>query len=153
MSHLFFKISSFFVVYILIYVDIILTSSNPIEIQKLIKLLDAKFSLKDLDMPSFLGIGVTQLANGNLFLNQRKYIMDFFNQVSASRCQTFSPHLCVHVFLCQVIMVNSFDNPTLYRSIIRSLQYATITRLDLAFTVKKVCQYMASPTIYTLDCY
>ncbi|OIW12051.1 hypothetical protein TanjilG_24475 [Lupinus angustifolius] len=38
-----------------------------------------------------------------------------------------------------------FDNPTLYRSIVGALQYATITRPDLAFSVNKVCQYMSNP--------
>ncbi|CAL0335162.1 unnamed protein product [Lupinus luteus] len=38
-----------------------------------------------------------------------------------------------------------FDNPTLFRSIVGALQYATITRPDLAFSVNKVCQFMSKP--------
>ncbi|XP_019455016.1 PREDICTED: uncharacterized protein LOC109356135 [Lupinus angustifolius] len=36
-----------------------------------------------------------------------------------------------------------FDNPTLYRSIVGDLQYTTITRPDLAYSVNKVFQFMA----------
>lgn len=38
------------------------------------------------------------------------------------------------------------DNPALYRMIVGALQYATITRPDLAFAVNKVSQFMHSPT-------
>ncbi|KAE9591234.1 putative RNA-directed DNA polymerase [Lupinus albus] len=48
---------------------------------------------------------------------------------------------------CKFIKTSSsgFDNPTLYRSIVGALQYATIKRPDLAFSVNKVCQYMSNP--------
>jgi histone deacetylase 1/2 len=36
-------------------------------------------------------------------------------------------------------------DPTLYRSIVGALQYATMTRPDIAFSVNKVCQFMANP--------
>ncbi|XP_022897732.1 uncharacterized protein LOC111411431 [Olea europaea var. sylvestris] len=39
-----------------------------------------------------------------------------------------------------------FHNPFLYRSIVRALQYITITRPNLAFAVNSVCQHMQSPT-------
>ena len=34
------------------------------------------------------------------------------------------------------------DNPQLYRSIVRALQYVTITRPELAYLVNRVCQFM-----------
>jgi histone deacetylase 1/2 len=39
----------------------------------------------------------------------------------------------------------SFQDPTLYRSIVGALQYITITRPELSFSVNKVCQFMSSP--------
>lgn len=38
-----------------------------------------------------------------------------------------------------------FEDPTLYRSVVGALQYATITRPELSFAVNKVCQFMAKP--------
>jgi len=37
-------------------------------------------------------------------------------------------------------------DPTLDRFIVGALQYATITRPEISFTVNKVCQYMSDPT-------
>lgn len=39
-----------------------------------------------------------------------------------------------------------FDYGELYRQLIGGLQYVTITRPDIAFSVNKLCQYMHSPT-------
>lgn len=39
-----------------------------------------------------------------------------------------------------------FFDPTLYRSIVGSLQYLSLIRLDLAFLVKNVCQFLDLPT-------
>ena len=36
---------------------------------------------------------------------------------------------------------SDFENPTLYRSIVGGLQYATITRPDISFSVHKVSQF------------
>nr|KYP65239.1 hypothetical protein KK1_011471 [Cajanus cajan] len=37
------------------------------------------------------------------------------------------------------------ENPSLYRSIVGSLQYLTITRPEISFSVNKVCQFMQEP--------
>jgi hypothetical protein len=39
-----------------------------------------------------------------------------------------------------------FENPQLYRTIVGALQYATITRPDIAFAVNKDSQFMHTPT-------
>jgi histone deacetylase 1/2 len=38
------------------------------------------------------------------------------------------------------------DEATLYRSIVGPLQYHTLTRLDIVFSVNKVCQILHAPT-------
>jgi len=38
------------------------------------------------------------------------------------------------------------EDPTLYRSTVGSLQYLSLTSLDLAFAVNRVCQFMHRPT-------
>jgi histone deacetylase 1/2 len=42
--------------------------------------------------------------------------------------------------------VLSGDDSTNYKSIIGALQYITLTRLDVAFSVNKVCQFLHAPT-------
>ncbi|XP_026452071.1 uncharacterized protein LOC113352472 [Papaver somniferum] len=39
-----------------------------------------------------------------------------------------------------------FSDPSLYKSVVGVLQYATITRQDIAFAVNKSFQFMQSPT-------
>ena len=39
----------------------------------------------------------------------------------------------------------AFEDPSLYRSMVGSLQYITITRPKLSFCVNKVCQFMQNP--------
>jgi hypothetical protein len=38
------------------------------------------------------------------------------------------------------------DDPSLYRGTVGSLQYLSLTRLDLAFAVNRVCQFMHKPS-------
>ena len=40
-----------------------------------------------------------------------------------------------------------FENPSLYKSIIGSLQYVTLTRPDIAFLVNKLSQFLVEPTV------
>lgn len=40
---------------------------------------------------------------------------------------------------------DSISNPHLYRSLVGALQYVTLTRPEIAFSVNKVCQFMANP--------
>ncbi|XP_058747018.1 secreted RxLR effector protein 161-like [Vicia villosa] len=39
----------------------------------------------------------------------------------------------------------ALSDPFMYRSVVGALQYATITRPDIAFSVNKVCQFMSHP--------
>jgi hypothetical protein len=38
------------------------------------------------------------------------------------------------------------ENSTRYRSVVAALQYLSLTRLNISFSVNRVCQYMAAPT-------
>jgi hypothetical protein len=39
-----------------------------------------------------------------------------------------------------------YTDPTLFRSLAGALQYLTITRPNLSFSVNSICQFMHSPT-------
>jgi hypothetical protein len=110
-------------IYMLIYVDdiIVISSSNEV-VATLLLDLKKDFSLKDLGDPHyFLGIEV-QREDGGLLLSQAKYAQVILTRVGP-------------------------DDSIRYRSIVGALQYLTLTRPDLAFSVNKVCQFLHVPTI------
>jgi hypothetical protein len=84
----------------------------------------------------FLGIEVSPKSNG-LHLTQTRYLQTILakaHMTGASSCA--SP-------MQSGLQLSKFDgapmsDPLLYRSIVGMLQYATITRPDLTFAVKKV---------------
>jgi hypothetical protein len=44
-----------------------------------------------------------------------------------------------------------FDDPTIYRHIVGSLQYCTLTKPEIAFSVNQLCQHLHSPTFVHLS--
>ena len=76
-TSLFIYKSKSFTMFILIYVDdIIITCSNPTEIDELLILLQSEFAIKDLGkLNYFLGVEVIPNAHGTI-LSQQRYIVD-----------------------------------------------------------------------------
>ncbi|RVW89378.1 Retrovirus-related Pol polyprotein from transposon RE1 [Vitis vinifera] len=131
---------------VLVYVDdIIVTGSSPILIQQLIHKLHSLFALRDLGQLSyFLGIEVTY-DGGSLHLSQRKYITDLLQRTSMLDSKAAATPGTVGLFLSQ-FDGDLMDDVTMYRSVVGALQYATLTRPDIAFSVNKACQFMHRPT-------
>lgn len=131
--------------YILAYVDdLIITGSNPIYVQTIINNLHYSFSLKDLgSLNYFLGVQITKTHN-DITLSQQKYIEDLLlkSQIHDSKSFTNPANLSTKL----VLNGDPFEDPKLCRQTIGALQYATITRLDIAFALNHVCQFMHSPT-------
>uniref|UniRef100_A0A2N9I499 Reverse transcriptase Ty1/copia-type domain-containing protein n=1 Tax=Fagus sylvatica TaxID=28930 RepID=A0A2N9I499_FAGSY len=80
-SSLFIYKSKSFTMFILIYVDdIIITCSNPTEIDELLLLLQSDFAVKNLGkLHYFLGVEVIPNAHG-AFLSQQRYILDLLKR-------------------------------------------------------------------------
>lgn len=129
----------------LVYVDdIILTGSSPSLITELITKLNAKFALKQLgEFDYFLGIEVKHTHAG-LFLSQAKYIRKVLHKANMSDCKPINSPMMSSCKLSRY-GTNSLPNPSLYRSIVGALQYATVTRPEISYSVNKVCQFMANP--------
>jgi hypothetical protein len=87
----------------------------------------------------FLGIEVHKLPNG-LLLNQDKYVTDLLARVGMHDCTSCPTPLSLNdnLSLTDGTPLGSEDS-TCYRSIVGALQYLTLTRSDLAFSVNKVC--------------
>jgi histone deacetylase 1/2 len=103
--------------------------------------------LKDLgDLHYFLGIEVKKVHDG-IIMSQEKYANNLFHHVNMQICKTVDTPLSVSDKLSltdgEVLRGNDSTN---YRSIVGTLQYITLTRPDIAFSVNKVCQFLHAPT-------
>ncbi|XP_016185986.1 uncharacterized protein LOC107627673 [Arachis ipaensis] len=132
--------------YILVYVDDILVIRDlENKIKELVRQLHSTFSLKKLgEMHYFLGIEVTKALNGSITLKQTKYIKDLLKRDEKSNVKLVPTPMIASLKL-SAFGDSSFNNPSLYRSIVGGLQYATITRLEISFYVNKVAQFLHNP--------
>jgi Reverse transcriptase (RNA-dependent DNA polymerase) len=134
------------VLYLLVYVDdIILTKNDQAVITTLLNSLNSQFSIKDLgNLHYFLSIKVNSVSGG-LFLTQTTYlhsILERANMVGAKPCKTpIQPGL-------KLSKTNdtTLSDPFLYRTIVGALQYATISRPNLAFSINEASQFVSAPT-------
>uniref|UniRef100_A0A3Q7H262 Reverse transcriptase Ty1/copia-type domain-containing protein n=1 Tax=Solanum lycopersicum TaxID=4081 RepID=A0A3Q7H262_SOLLC len=145
-SSLFVRHTSSSTTYLLVYVDdIIITGSDPSYISSFTQSLDLEFSLKDLgNLSFFLGIEVSRVGSG-MHLSQTSYIRDLLTRTKMTDCKP-SPSPADTTFQLSK-HGETFDDPSLFRSIVDALQYATITRPEISFSVSRVCQYMKNPTL------
>ncbi|KAH9718111.1 retrovirus-related pol polyprotein from transposon RE1 [Citrus sinensis] len=144
-TSLFFRRIESKIVIMLIYVDdIIITGSDSQGIEEVIKDLNTSFALKDLEnLNFFLGIQV-QRSQNSLLLSQVKYIQDLLTKTEMTNCKGIETPFSTSEKLKKGVG-NRFHDTTLYRSIIGSLQYAVLTRPELAFSVNKLSQFMSDP--------
>ena len=134
--------------FILVYVDdIIVASSTRDATSALLQDLNKEFALKDLgDLNYFLGIEVNKVNNG-ILLTQEKYANDVLRRVGMLNCKPVNTPLSTSEKLSadQGSPLGPSD-ATNYRSVIGALQYLTLTRPDISYSVNKVCQYLHAPT-------
>ena len=105
------------------------------------------FALKDLgELHYFLGIEVKQVHDG-ILLTQEKYAKDILKRVGMRDCKPSSTPLSTTEKLSlHEGELLSPEEGTKYRSVVGALQYLTLTRPDISFSVNKVCQFLYSPT-------
>jgi len=135
-------------IYILIYVDdILVTGPNHSMIAQLIKRLQCDFVLKDLGpLTFFLGIEAIRVPLG-LVLSQQRYITNLLKKTNMDKAKPVASPMST---IAQLSLFNgdSFSDMTLYRIVVGSLQYLSLTRPDISFAVNKVCQFMHKPTVH-----
>jgi histone deacetylase 1/2 len=134
--------------FLLIYVDdIIVASSSQEATAALLRKLQSEFALKDLgDLHYFLGIEVKRIQQG-IVLSQGKYTSDLLKKVGMVDCKPVNTPLSASEKLSayEGEQLGPTD-ATRYRSIVGALQYLTLTRPDISFSVNKVCQFLHMPT-------
>jgi hypothetical protein len=133
------------VAYFLVYVDdILLTGNSSTFLHTFKTTLAAKFSLKDMGSPShFLGVELLPTPGG-IFLSQQHYIRDILQKGNMLDAKPVCTPMATSNSLISESTLSC--DASLYRSIIGSLHYLSITRPDVAFAVNKLSQHMQAPT-------
>jgi histone deacetylase 1/2 len=123
-----------------VYVDdIIVASSIDKATAALLHDLKEEFAPKDLrDLHYFLGTEVSMVRDG-IVLTQDTYASDLLKRVNMADCKPVSTPLSTSekLSLYEGSLLGP-DDATRYRSIVGALQYLTLTRPDIAFSVNKV---------------
>ena len=96
----------------------------------------------------FLGIAVSRTPT-TLFISQRQYILDLISRAGMADCQLFRTPADIGSKLSAD--GDPVSDPTLYRSITGALQYATLTRPDISYSVQQGCLYMHDPRVPHLN--
>ncbi|XP_020676618.1 uncharacterized protein LOC110095421 [Dendrobium catenatum] len=94
----------------------------------------------------FLGLQVTQQPNG-LHLNQSKYVADLLNRAGMSESRPVNTPLPLKIWVSPENSV-PFPHPELYRNLVGSLYYLTLSRPDIMFAVNLLCQHMHHPQLF-----
>ncbi|XP_024195566.1 uncharacterized mitochondrial protein AtMg00810-like [Rosa chinensis] len=103
------------------------------------------FDMKDLGpLTYFLGLEVTRVKQG-IFLSQAKYANDLLVKAGIDTVRPCSSPCLPHYQMTKDQGVPLKD-PTMYRSIVGALQYLTFTRLDIAYAVNTICQFLTTAT-------
>ncbi|XP_042942764.1 uncharacterized mitochondrial protein AtMg00810-like [Carya illinoinensis] len=119
--------------------------SNSSAITKLIYDLSQEFAVKDLgDLKYFLGVEAIQVADG-LILSQSRYVTNLLQRTNMHPAKPISSPMSSTQQLSLFTGPPCAD-PSLYRSIVDALQYLSLTRPDISFSVSKACQFMHKPT-------
>lgn len=122
--------------------DIILTRSNTKEVDHILFQFNTEFAIRDLGaLLIFLGIEATN-SHLDLFLSQSKYIRDLLLKTHMDGEKPVSTPMATDETLSRFSRSPSLSDSSEYHSTVGTLQYLTITRPDIAFSVNKVSQFM-----------
>ena len=149
-SSLFIFHSKSTIIYLIYMDDIILTRNNSKHVSSLVTALSSMFDLNDLgDLNYCLGVQISRTPFG-LTLTQSKYASNILHRFHMENSKPTKTSCCLSTCLLPHDGVALFD-PTKYRSMVGTLQYLIFTRLDLAFSVHQLCQFMSNPTTLHLE--
>ena len=122
----------------------IITGDDLSGISELKQSLNRHFEMKDLGrLNYFLGLEVLSDSAG-YYLSQAKYASDILARAGLTDCKTAHTLLETGTRLSP-LDGTSLNDATLYRQIVGSLVYLTVTRPDIAHAVHIVSQFMSAP--------
>jgi hypothetical protein len=130
--------------------DLIVGGDNEKEVEHVKRLLKQKFDMKDLgELKFFLGIEIIRTLEG-IWLLQRQYALDMLSKYGMVGCKPISVPLNQNGKL-SANAGEVLEDATMYRKIVGSFIYMTITRPDLNYTVGLESQFMQVPRKPHLD--
>ncbi|XP_057991841.1 retrovirus-related Pol polyprotein from transposon RE1 isoform X1 [Hevea brasiliensis] len=143
----FYRQSEVGLILLVVYVDdIVITGSDSAGISSLKTFLQTQFQTKNLGLLKyFLGIEVMRSKKG-IFLSQRKYVLDLLTETGKLGAKSCSAPMTPTL---QLLAGDSelFEDPERYRRLVGELNYLTVTRFDITYTVSVVSQFMSSSTV------
>ncbi|KAF5474230.1 hypothetical protein F2P56_006145 [Juglans regia] len=114
----------------------VITSSSSNVVDTLVNALGQAFPITDLGQLSyFLGLELKYMPDGVL-MSQTKYITDILTKTNMLAANPISSPMSASTKLSKFDSP-TFDNVTLFRSVVGSLQYLSLTRPDISFSVNK----------------
>ena len=114
-------------------------------ISSLKSFLHGQFHTKDLRMLKyFLGIEVMKSKRG-IFLSQRKYVLNLLSETRKLGEKSCHSPMAKSLHLTREGKL--FEDPERYRRLVGKLNYFTVTRPDITYSVSVVSQHMSSPTV------
>ncbi|MCO5574844.1 hypothetical protein L7F22_028637 [Adiantum nelumboides] len=134
-----------------IYVDdLIIRGDDLKDVEHVKALLRKPFDIYDLgELRYFLGIEMIH-NEGGIWLSQKKYGVDMLMKYGMADCKLIFTPLDQTLKL-RIDEGEVLDDATMYRRIVASLIYTTISRPDLSYAVALVSQFMQLPRKPHLD--
>ncbi|XP_070049858.1 uncharacterized mitochondrial protein AtMg00810-like [Nicotiana tomentosiformis] len=132
-------------VFVAVYVDdVILTGTNLEEIKALKTYLHNQFKIKDLGkLHYFLGLEMLYKDDGVL-ISQRKFTTDLLKEYDCLGYSAVSSPLYSSTKL-RAEEGTLLSDPSYYRKLVGKLNFLTNTRLDIAYSIQHLSQFMQAP--------
>lgn len=132
--------------YVLIYVDdIVITGTNKVVTLSIIKQLQAFFAMKDLDDLRFFLRMQAHCDSTWLHIRQSKYILDLLHKSAMVGAKSYAaPTVSGSKLLTSTVDHLSESDTATYLQVVGALQYCTIIRPNIFYSVNQICQFMHS---------
>ena len=143
--YVFYRNSSSVIIFLVVDLDdIVIIESDSKSFSSLKPFLHNQFHTKDLGtLKYFLGVQVMR-SKQEIMLSQRKYVLDLLSETEKLSVKPCSTPMTPSV---QFTKGELFEDPERYKRLIEKLNYLTLTRPDIAYSVSVVSQYMSSPIV------